>query len=75
MWIVILIAVVVISASIIAGGISEGNSGGAPGPADNCAGCRKLDSWWAILDGWGKFFFSAWYALQKTGCAINGCNK
>ena len=73
MWIAVLIVVVVVSVWLGAGGVSQNSSPPAPPPADNCAACRRLDAWWNSLNGWGKFLGSAWYLLQKTGCAIKGC--
>jgi hypothetical protein len=73
MWIVIVILVVV-TAWLIAGGLSQNSSPPAPPPFDNCAVCRRIDAWWASLDVWGRIAGAAWYALQKLGCAIKGCN-
>lgn len=75
MWIVVVVIVVVVSAWLLIGGISQNNSPPSPPPYDNCAGCRRVDAWWASLDGWGRLAGAAWYALQKLGCAIMGCSK
>ena len=71
--IVIIVIVVVIVIWLIAGGISQNSSPPAEPPYDKCAGCRKVDTWWGGLDWFGKITGSAWYALQKAGCAIMGC--
>ena len=62
----IVISAIVVSA--IAGRISYNNSPPVVGPADDCAVCRKLESWWKTVSFWIRGVYMVWYLMQRAEC-------
>ena len=77
--IIIGIVGLILLVATVAGAASNSNAPPAPAPqpddqkAIQCYVCVKLETWWNSLDGFGHFFYSIWYGINKLACKIKGC--
>ena len=75
MWIVVIV-IVVVAFSILAGesdSTRSGNSDGVDQGSQKCGGCKRARHWYAALPRWKKAAYGAWFAYKKVQCNASAC--
>jgi len=75
MWIVVVL-IIVVAVSILAGesdSTNSGNSDGVDQGGQKCGGCRRARQWYNDLPGWKKAAYGAWFAYKKVQCNVSAC--